>query len=196
MQGGALCGIMLSRSKNDNNIQKPQHEGRGGIRYGRAGQRRQKQSGRHAHRNSADRASMEAERALLQKLGGSFNVRVRTFRRLANEVLPKLAYLSKQAGIMALTGIIQDNKDKLSCFVRGAETPGFVSDMYDVISMMKYCRIPPQALLEGELPEGVKGKAHDVECCTRRTATFLNVGTSIPPTSWSCFARRSKPPSR
>lgn len=109
-----------------------------------------------------DRASMEAERALLQKLGGSFNVRVRTFRRLANEVLPKLAYLSKQAGIMALTGIIQDNKDKLSCFVRGAETPGFVSDMYDVISMMKYCRIPPQALLEGELPEGVKGKAHDV----------------------------------
>lgn len=143
-----------------------------------------------------DRASMEAERALLQKLGGSFNVRVRTFRRLANEVLPKLAYLSKQAGIMALTGIIQDNKDKLSCFVRGAETPGFVSDMYDVISMMKYCRIPPQALLEGELPEGVKGKAQTWACCTRRTATFLNVGTSIPPTSWSCFARRSKPPSR
>ncbi|MCM1395843.1 MAG: hypothetical protein NC132_07055, partial [Corallococcus sp.] len=35
-----------------------------------------------------DRASLEAERALLKAVGGSFNVQVKTFRRLANDVLP------------------------------------------------------------------------------------------------------------
>lgn len=55
-----------------------------------------------------DRASLEAERQVLAALGGSFNVQVRTFRRLAADILPKFDYLSKQAGIMALSGIIRD----------------------------------------------------------------------------------------
>lgn len=109
-----------------------------------------------------DRASLEAERALLKAVGGSFNVQVRTFRRLANEILPKYDYLSKQAGIMALTGIIQDVKGQLTCYKKGVETPGFVSDMYDTISMMKYCRISPERLCTSDLPKGVAGKAHDI----------------------------------
>lgn len=109
-----------------------------------------------------DRASLEAERALLSAIGGSFNVQVRTFRRLANEILPKYDYLSKQSAIMALTGIVQDVKDRLTCYTKGVETAGFVADMYDVISMMKYCKISPEALARPDLPKGVAGKAHDV----------------------------------
>jgi len=109
-----------------------------------------------------DRASLEAERALLAAVGGSFNVQVRTFRRLANEILPKYNYLSKQAGIMALSGIIQDKKSQLTCFTKGVETPGFVSDMYDTLSMMKYCRISPEMLVQQSLPKGVAGKAQDI----------------------------------
>ena len=109
-----------------------------------------------------DRASMEAERALLKAVGGSFNIRVRTFRRLANEILPKFDYLSKQSGIMALTGIIQDVKTQLTCYTKGVNTPGFVADMYDTISTMKYCRISPDDLLKENLPKGVRGKAHDI----------------------------------
>ncbi|MCM1290142.1 MAG: PD-(D/E)XK nuclease family protein [Corallococcus sp.] len=109
-----------------------------------------------------DRASLEAERALLAAVGGSFNVQVRTFRRLANEILPKYDYLSKQAGIMALAGIIQDNKSRLTCFTKGVETEGFVSDMYETISMLKYCRISPETLTRQDLPKGVAGKAQDV----------------------------------
>lgn len=109
-----------------------------------------------------DRASLEAERALLAAVGGSFNVQVRTFRRLANEILPKYSYLSKQAGIMALTGIIQNVKGQLKCYTKGVETVGFVSDMYDTISTMKYCKISPEDLMKASLPKSVQGKVHDV----------------------------------
>ena len=108
-----------------------------------------------------DRASLEAERALLTALGGSFNAQVRTFRRLAADILPKYDYLSKQAGIMALSGIIKDHKDELTCYVKGIDTPGFVENMYDTISMMKYCKISPKQLL-ADLPKSVNGKAHDI----------------------------------
>ncbi len=108
-----------------------------------------------------DRASLEAERALLKKLGGSFNVQVKTFRRLAADVLPKYDYLSKQAGIMALSGIIADNKSSMTCFTKGVDTPGFVENIYDTISMMKYCRISPQ-MLNRNLPKSVSAKAHDI----------------------------------
>ena len=109
-----------------------------------------------------DRASLEAERALLKAVGGSFNVQVKTFRRLAADVLPKYDYLSKQAGVMALSMIIKDNKPNLTCYVKGVETPGFIEDMYDTISMMKYCKITPQTLLKADLPKSVAGKAHDI----------------------------------
>ena len=109
-----------------------------------------------------DRASLEAERALLKALGGSFNAQVKTFRRLAADVLPKFDYLSKQAGIMALSMIIKDNKPNLTCYVKGVETAGFVEDMYDTISMMKYCKITPQQLLKADLPKSVAGKARDI----------------------------------
>lgn len=109
-----------------------------------------------------DRASLEAERQLLKTVGGSFNAQVRTFRRLAADILPQYEYLSKQAGVMALSSIIRDNRDKLTCYVKAAETAGFVADMYDTISMMKYCRITPQMLTSAELPRSIQSKARDV----------------------------------
>ena len=109
-----------------------------------------------------DRASLEAERALLKTVGGSFNAQVKTFRRLAADILPKYDYLSKQAGVMALSMIIKDNKPNLTCYVKGVETVGFIEDMYDTISMMKYCKITPKMLLSAELPKSVAGKAHDI----------------------------------
>ena len=109
-----------------------------------------------------DRASLEAERALLHAVGGSFNAQVKTFRRLAADVLPKYDYLSKQAGVMALSAIIKDHKHELTCYVKGVDTAGFVESMYDAISMMKYCKITPKMLFSAQLPKGVKGKVHDI----------------------------------
>lgn len=108
-----------------------------------------------------DRASLEAERYLLRTIGGSFNVQVRTFRRLAADILPKYEYLSKQAGIMALGNIISNQRDNLTCFKKGVRTPGFVENVYDAISMMKYCRVAPETF-NCALPRSVAGKAHDL----------------------------------
>ncbi len=108
-----------------------------------------------------DRASLEAERAILRALKGSFNVQVKTFRRLAADVLPKYEYLSKQAGIMVLSGIIRDNRDKLKCYKRGIDSQGFVENIYETLSMMKYCRITPE-MLARELPKSVRGKVEDI----------------------------------
>lgn len=108
-----------------------------------------------------DRASLEAERALLKAVGGSFNAQVKTFRRLAADVLPQYEYLSKQAGIMALSGIIKDNREQLTCYTKGVDTAGFVENMYDTISMMKYCKITPK-MLGTDLPKSVQGKARDI----------------------------------
>lgn len=109
-----------------------------------------------------DRTSLESERALLRAVKGSFNSQVRTFRRLANDILPAYDYLSKQSGIMALSGIIRDQKQHLCCYTKGVDTPGFVADMYDTISTLKYCKISPEKLLGGHLPRTVQGKAHDI----------------------------------
>ncbi len=109
-----------------------------------------------------DRASLEMERLLLKYTGGSFNAQVLTFRRLASRILPQYEYLSKQAGIMALAGIVQDNKQNLVCYTKGVDNAGFVADMYDTISMLKYCKIPPAKLIDDSLPRTVSGKAKDI----------------------------------
>lgn len=119
-----------------------------------------------------DRASLEAESQILDAVGCSFNVQVKTFSRLAKDVLPKLDYLSKQTGVMALSGIIAENKSKLRCFKRGVDTPGFACDAYDTIGMLKYCRIPPERLLSADLPKGVAAKAADIATLYRAYADF------------------------
>ena len=120
-----------------------------------------------------DRASLESERQLLKAVGGSFNIQVKTFRRLASDILPKYDYLSKQTGIMALSGIIRDNKDKLTCFTKGIETAGFVEDMYNTISMMKYCKISPDVLASGEFSRSVVGKAKDIAVLYKAYLDFM-----------------------
>ena len=136
-----------------------------------------------------DHMSLEAERTLLNALDekGSFNTQIKTFQRLANDVLPTYQrltrdenapepkYLSKQAGIMALAMIIKEIKKKgddekkkgnseegLKCYVAGVDTPGFVENMYDVISMLRYCKIEPEKLMQSDVPDGVKAKARDI----------------------------------
>ena len=121
-----------------------------------------------------DRASLEMERLLLKEIGGSFNVQVLTFRRLASRILPKYDYLSKQAGIMALAGIIQDNKQRLTCYTKGVDSAGFVADMYDTISMMKYCKVRPEQLDDQRLPRSIRGKACDIALLYNEYVNYTN----------------------
>ncbi len=120
-----------------------------------------------------DRASYEAEKALIATLGGSFNTEVLTFRRLANRFLPAHKYLSKQSGIIALTKIINSLKDEFICYVKGTSQSGFVSNVYDTISQLKYCNVAPQSLFDPSLPPSLSGKLHDVGLIYQAYQQFL-----------------------
>ncbi len=109
-----------------------------------------------------DRCSLEAERQMLATVGGSFNIAVLTFRRLAGKVLPQYQYLSKQAGIVATSAIIEDMSDSMRCYTKGTHTIGFAESMYDTISQLKYCQVSPSALLSDNLPRSVADKLHDI----------------------------------
>lgn len=109
-----------------------------------------------------DRASLEAERELLRMTGGSFNIRVLTFRRYANILLPQYKYMSKQSALIALSGIIADNKRNLKCYTKGVDNSGFCESIYNAISGMKYCNITPQSLRNSNLPEGIAEKLSDI----------------------------------
>ncbi|MCM1042718.1 MAG: PD-(D/E)XK nuclease family protein [Corallococcus sp.] len=124
-----------------------------------------------------DRASHEAEKSLLGALNGSFNSEVLTFRRLAGRLLPdKFEYLPKQAGIIVMTRIIAQVKSQFVCYKKGVDSKGFVENMYDTISCLKYCRIPPEKLFDEQLPQSVKGKLHDIGIIYQSYRQFTEMG--------------------
>ncbi len=120
-----------------------------------------------------DRACYEAEKALIATLGGSFNTEVLTFRRLANRFLPQHKYLSKQSGIIALTKIITALNGQFKCCTKGALQSGFVCNMYDTISQLKYCNVSPQSLFDPNLPQSLSAKLHDVGLVYQAYQQFL-----------------------
>jgi ATP-dependent helicase/nuclease subunit B len=123
-----------------------------------------------------DRASLEAERHLLSALGGIFNIQVSTIRRYANRILPEYKYLSKQAALIALTAIIQDNASRLTCFKKGHSNAGFVESVYETICALKYCRISPEQLTAATLHRSIDGKIRDIALLYRCYQDFLATG--------------------
>lgn len=123
-----------------------------------------------------DRASLEAERQLLASVGGSFNIRVLTFRRYANMLLPQYKYMSKQSALIALAGIIADNRNNLTCYTKGITSAGFAENMYNTISTMKYCNIRPKDLDKADLPSVVSAKLKDIALLYDKYEQLLSNG--------------------
>lgn len=109
-----------------------------------------------------ERSSLEAERQMLSAVGGSFNIAIMTFSRLASSILPKYSYMSKQAGIMAITAIIQQISDQLVCYVKGNKSVGFAESVYQTICQLKYNKISPQQLQNTTFPHSLAGKMQDI----------------------------------
>ncbi len=111
-----------------------------------------------------DRSTLDAEKALLKHVGGSFNTQVVTFKNLAKRFVAgsALTYLNKQNGILLLSGLAFENADKLTCFSKSYDTDGFADKVYEVVSALKYARINPQELAADDLPSSLKNKLEDV----------------------------------
>lgn len=110
-----------------------------------------------------DRSTLDAERALLNTLGGSFNTQVVTFKNLANRLVnTPLNYLNKQNGVLLLSKLAFEVSDKLICFSKSFDTDGFAEKLYELISAFKYSRISPESLSAQDLPVALKNKLQDI----------------------------------
>lgn len=125
-----------------------------------------------------DRASMSAEQLILDNIGGSFNIEVRTLRKYANEILPNISqkYLSKQAGIMVLTKIIFDNTDNLSCYKKGIHNNGFTESIYEIIAQFMYSRIKAKDIQPENFPSALKAKMQDIKLIYSHYEEYLTNG--------------------
>lgn len=121
-----------------------------------------------------DRVSMTAEQEMLFALGGSFNIRVLTFRRYAAEILPDYDYMSKQSALMALTAIVSRHKDKFLCYKKGTESSGFIESAYETICQFKYSRIPPEKIVCSLLPPQIRNKMADIKLLYEKYQEFLS----------------------
>lgn len=104
-----------------------------------------------------DRVTLTAETMLCEAIGGAFDVSVMTFNRLFTKyVTEKHDYLSRQGSIMVIKKLLEDNAASLTCFTKSAGKKGFSRKLYETISMLIGCNVPPEAAGR------VRGKGRDL----------------------------------
>lgn len=103
-----------------------------------------------------DRITLSAEIALCEYLGGAFDVSVMTFNRLFTKYVPdKQEYLSTQGSVMVMKKLLAENPN-LECFTKSSAKKGFSQLLYETVSMLIGCNVPPDAV------GGVRGKGRDL----------------------------------
>jgi len=121
-----------------------------------------------------DRVSMTAENQMLDTIGGSFNIRVLTLRRFGAEILPHFNYLTKQAALMTLSTLVDENKEKYVCYKKGFDSDGFIENAYETICQFKYARVRPDDINLEILPQNIRPKMHDLKLLYDAYENFLS----------------------
>lgn len=127
-----------------------------------------------------DDDSMQKE--LLDYLGlrGSFELEVSSFSKLADRFLKRkaLRLLDKQAEIMLLRKVIEENKDGLVCFGRAVKQAGFAEEMYAAISQIRNSGVTVEQMqgLEGKLDSKTQLKTRDIALLYSRYVQALQQG--------------------
>lgn len=88
-----------------------------------------------------DRMTLLSERAVLERLGGTFLTDVTTFARFLSG---SASVLSKYGSVMQISAIISENKEELSCF---GESSAQV--VYETIAQLSASRVTAEMLREG-----------------------------------------------
>lgn len=115
-----------------------------------------------------DRIAMTFEMIVLDYLniGGSFDIEVVSFSRLADLVLKKKAVimLNTQTEVMLIRKVIEDNKAKLEYYKNSTSHVGFANEMQNIISSIRKNDIKEAKLNEliELLPVIYKKKAKDI----------------------------------
>ncbi len=115
-----------------------------------------------------DRFTLSMERSILKDLGimGAFDITVTSFRRLGLRLLGKKAEgcMSAEGSVLLLSKVIFDKKDELKYFVGMHKKPGFASEIYAVLTLVRNSGITVDALKRAipTLPEITSRKCSDI----------------------------------
>lgn len=115
-----------------------------------------------------DRFTLNTERNILEdlNLAGAFDITVTSFRRLSMKTLGKKAKdcMSAEGSVMLLSKVILDKKDELKYFINAHKKPGFASEIYAVLTLVRNSGISVDALdrASDNLPDLARKKCKDI----------------------------------
>lgn len=122
-----------------------------------------------------DRLTLEAERAVIAKTGGSFTTSVTTFARfLRGEYAGRV--LTKQGSVIIVGALAAKCADRLCCF--GKNPSGCASRLYETIAQLRAALVTPE-MLEDAIPyadEILSDKLKDIALIYREYLNFLSTG--------------------
>ena len=122
-----------------------------------------------------DRLTLEAERAVAEAKGVTFDTSVTTFARFLSSYRAGKA-LSKQGSVLVIGSIASRNAAKLRCF--GKNPAGAAAQLYETIAQLRAALVTPEMLedsareVEGNLAE----KLADIALVYREYLSFLEGG--------------------
>lgn len=95
-----------------------------------------------------DRLTLIAERALMNRLGGTFQTSVTTFTRFLEQSSGKV--LTKQGSVMAVGRVMAtlQREEKLQCFTSTASTRNNAKCIYETLAQFSASEITPELLME------------------------------------------------
>lgn len=122
-----------------------------------------------------DKLTLSTESALVGETGGTFNAEVCSFGRFASKRYGKTSDLSKEGAAMVVKKILAAKRSELKAFARIEASPTLAAELSELIAQLKSAKITPEALLacEGDCPENVAAKVHDVAVAFREYEDFL-----------------------
>lgn len=124
---------------------------------------------------SDDRLTMNLEKEIADRLGGSSSAEVYTFNRFSSRFVRKTKrILSREGSVMCLRRIIGENAKSLSCFKNSLSSPNFAKNMYELIAQLKSASVTPDMLKTGDnFSVALKGKLADIELIFRKYEEYL-----------------------
>ena len=122
-----------------------------------------------------DKLTLSVEEAIVNKLGGTFNVEVLTFGRYISEKKADTKALSKESAAIAVKKILGNLKPELKALSRLTASPSFAFETSELIAQLKSAKVSPGELLRAstDCRENVRAKISDIALIFNSYENFL-----------------------
>lgn len=122
-----------------------------------------------------DKLTLSMEKAIVERLGGTFNVEVLTFGRYIKKTGTDNNALTKESAAIVVKKILGSMKGELKTLSRLASSPAFAFETSELIAQLKSAKVSPDELLRASenCPENKKAKISDVAAVFGAYENFL-----------------------